>query len=1444
MSRRPSSALGDLPRLPGPDVDALLKFNATAAAIPQPECIQEAFEAQVDRTPDQVALAFRDQSLTYRELDERANRIADELVALGIGPDRMVGLFVERSIEMVIAMLGILKAGGAYVPMDPAYPRERIAIMLEDTGAPVVLTLDRLRGLLPPTSATVLSVDAFGSERSPHRYPARARPESLAYVIFTSGSTGRPKGVQVEHRNAANFFGGMDVALGTTPGVWLALTSISFDISVLEILWTLTRGFKVVVQEEAEGARRSVLNRQRAASRPVGFSLFYFAADAGESTGNKYRLLLEGARFADTHDFEAVWTPERHFHPFGGLYPNPALTSAAVAAVTNRIQIRAGSVVLPLHNPIRCAEEWSVVDNLSNGRVGLSFASGWHASDFALAPANFKDRRELMARGIETVKALWRGEAVAAESGDGSTIQVRMYPPPVQREPRMWLTASSNPETFRMAGRAGASVLTNLLVMKPEELVANAAVYREAYRAAGHPGNGHITLMLHTFVGQDEDEVRARVRGPFLDYLRTSTDLINKARWELTAFARADDRTTSPGAATMNLDDLSAEDMDALLAHAFERYFAAAGLFGTPESCMATVDRLREIGVDEIACLIDFGVDSDSVLANLPNLDELRRLSNPTDTADEAEDYAIAAQIRRHQVTHMQCTPSLLSMLVLDDDAAEAVSTLQMLLVGGEALPVALVDRVLPHLQGVLRNMYGPTETTIWSSTSVVESSSPITIGRPITNTSIHIVDRRLRPLPIGVPGELLIGGAGVVRGYLERPGLTAQRFVEHAPAAAAERLYRTGDLARWLPSGDLDFMGRLDHQVKLRGYRIELGEIESVLDEHASVRESVVVARDGGGGDARLVAYVVPRAGGDGEARNGDSGARPSDWQTIWEETYRDGGGGEPGLNTSGWRSSFTGEAIPAEEMREWADNTAARILALATEVRPRPRILEIGSGTGLLLLRIAPRVEHYTGVDFSAAALSSVQAQLDLLSQDNVTLQQLAADELDSLSDTGPFDAIVINSVIQYFPDTEYLTAVLKSAYRLLAPGGVLFVGDVRSLAHLQVFHAAVELARADDSTALVDVQSRIRRRSGEEGELVVDPQYFEVLARELVDASFDRAEVKAGRAHNEMSAFRFDALLRKRGGSLASPPIEATTVQAPDPCSLDRLARLLDQQPAALRLAGVPNARLVADVAATSLLVADRGGETVADLRHAIAAHQPGIEPDDLRTISPDYEVHVEFATGRPDRLDVLFVRRDPSGQRRHVTRAHHALGPLNAYTNQPAQRTARGSALVPALRDHARKKLPEYMIPSAFVVLDALPLTPNGKIDRAALPAPERGRSDALLHQPPGNDLERQIVTVLKELIGVDEVGVDDNFFDLGANSLLMVQASVKLRTVLGRTVPLVRMFQYPTARSLAVALGTGEAEPASAAVKESQDRAQLRREALQRVRDLRGSRSRS
>jgi natural product biosynthesis luciferase-like monooxygenase protein len=619
IADRPEARLGDLPRLPSQDARSSLRtWNDTARPLPGPHCMHEAFEAQADRTPDKVALVDGARSLTYRELDRRANQLARTLIARGTKPDQMVGIYVDRSIEMMVGLLGILKAGAAYVPMDPSYPGERIAIMLEDARATVVVTTTKLAGSLPPHTAA-LCVDAAGEAGEAERPRVAMTGENLAYVIFTSGSTGRPKGVMIEHRNAANFFTAMDEVLGTEPGVWLATTSISFDISVLELFWTLARGYTVVIQHEPERVARAA-TRTGLDARPIDFSLFYFAADAAEQAGGKYRLLLEGAKYADEHGFSAVWTPERHFHAFGGLYPNAALTGAAVAAVTRRIGIRAGSVVLPLHNPIRVAEEWSVVDNLSNGRVGLSFASGWHARDFVLQPDNYKNRRELMASGIETVKALWRGEAVKAVGGDGQPVEVKTFPPPVQREPRMWVTASSAPETFALAGRLGSNVLTNLLVMKPEQLVENVAIYRKAWTDAGHGGAGTVTLMLHTFVGPDVEAVRSKVRGPFLEYLKTSTDLISKMRWELTAFAKGDDRKEQP-ASQMNLADLEPEELGVIMEHAFERYFKTAGLFGSPASCMATVEKLKQFGVDEIACLIDFGVAADDVLASLPYLD-------------------------------------------------------------------------------------------------------------------------------------------------------------------------------------------------------------------------------------------------------------------------------------------------------------------------------------------------------------------------------------------------------------------------------------------------------------------------------------------------------------------------------------------------------------------------------------------------------------------------------------------------------------------------------------------------------------------------------------------------------------------------------------------------------------------------------------------------------
>ncbi len=457
----------------------LVEWNARSTDFPAAP-IHRLIEAQVARTPDAVALVFGDARLTYARLNARANRLARHLRALGVGPDSRVAVHLERSLDMVVAMLGVLKAGGAYVPLDPAYPRERLAYMLEDSGARVRVTEARHADALTRDGVAVVRLDTDGERLASGDggdLPGGAEAEDVAYAIYTSGSTGRPKGVLVPHRTVANFFTGMDARLGSPGGgVWLAVTSISFDISVLELLWTLARGCQVVVQ------------------------------------------------------------------------------------------------------------------------------------------------------------------------GDTGT--------------RAW-------------------------------------------------------------------------------------------------FAEA---------------------------------------------------------------------------------------------------------VRRHGVTHFQCTPSMARALRMEAESAEALGQVRQLLVGGEALPPELA-RALRERVPALHNMYGPTETTIWSSTHPVdEVTGPVPLGTPIANTSLYVLDEGLKPVPVGVAGELYIAGEGVVRGYLGRPELTAERFLPDAfGARPGGRMYRTGDKARWRADGTVEFLGRVDFQVKVRGFRIELGEVASVLAQHPSVRESVVVAREDVPGDARLVAYVVP---------------------------------------------------------------------------------------------------------------------------------------------------------------------------------------------------------------------------------------------------------------------------------------------------------------------------------------------------------------------------------------------------------------------------------------------------------------------------------------------------------------------------------------------------------------------------------------------------------
>jgi natural product biosynthesis luciferase-like monooxygenase protein len=843
--------IAGIPLLPAAEAQAVAAANATTTFFDADCCVHEAISAQVARTPQQEAIRGQGQVLTYGELDARAAALAGALARRGVRAGDVVGVCLERTPEMVVALLAIMKAGAAYLPLDPAYPRDRIAFMIEDSAAPLVVTTAPIAtSLRLPASKSFLFDGPLLAGPVTAEFPAPT-PDSAAYLIYTSGSTGRPKGVVVTHRNVMNLFAGMaDRIPHEPPGRWLAVTSLSFDISVLELFWTLAQGFTVVMHSDTVQGE----------SRSPEFSLFYFATDNARDPKDRYKLLLEGAKFADREGFAAIWTPERHFHAFGGLYPNPAVTSAAIAAITTRLQIRAGSCVLPLHHPIRVAEEWAFVDNISQGRIGVSFASGWQPNDFVIAPQAFAERKNEMLKNVDVVRRLWRGEAVTFPGPLGKPVDIRTLPRPVQAELPVWLTAAGNPETFQQAGEMGCHLLTHLLGQKIEDVAEKLKLYRAAWRKAGHAGHGHVTLMLHTFVGADDDEVRETVRGPMKEYLRSSLDLIKQAAWSFPTFVQRGAEHGKTPVEIMDSRPLSEDEMDALLEHAFSRYYGTSALFGTPRRCLALVGKLKDAGVDEIACLIDFGVDADAVLTHLADLKQLMVAAQDARPAERR--VSIAEEMVEHGITHLQCTPSMASMLVADTQGRAALSQLSALLVGGEALAPKLARELRSLVPDALLNVYGPTETTVWSTTCALEGIGEfVPLGRPIANTQLSVRTPWGQECPALVSGELFIGGEGVTRGYWKRPELTAERFVDD-PAQAGARLYRTGDLVRRHPDGAVEFLGRIDHQVKIRGHRIELGEIEAALLRQAGVAQAVVTAAAGDDTGGRLIAYVTASHG------------------------------------------------------------------------------------------------------------------------------------------------------------------------------------------------------------------------------------------------------------------------------------------------------------------------------------------------------------------------------------------------------------------------------------------------------------------------------------------------------------------------------------------------------------------------------------------------------
>ncbi|MCM1975114.1 non-ribosomal peptide synthetase/type I polyketide synthase [Streptomyces sp. G1] len=344
----------------------------------------------------------------------------------------------------------------------------------------------------------------------------------------------------------------------------------------------------------------------------VDFSLYFFGDYPEDTAHDKYGLIMDAAEFADRQGFHGLWFPERHFNSFGALFPNPSVLAAALAARTSRIRLNAGSVVLPLHHPVRVAEEWSVVDNISGGRAGLCVASGWHAADFALAPENFGRHREVMYERLETVRQLWSGRPVPVTAGDGTPIDVRLHPRPIQDELPLYAAVVGNPDSYRRAAAEGLGVVTNLMTQTVEQLAENIALYRRTRAEHGlDPAAGRVVVLVHTYLDEDAERARAMAYRPFVSYLRSSLALF--------------DQVTNSLGLDIDLADTPEEDVEFLLGRAYARYCDSRALIGDERGAAEVVERLVAAGADEIACFVDFGVPRERVLAALPVLDRLRR---------------------------------------------------------------------------------------------------------------------------------------------------------------------------------------------------------------------------------------------------------------------------------------------------------------------------------------------------------------------------------------------------------------------------------------------------------------------------------------------------------------------------------------------------------------------------------------------------------------------------------------------------------------------------------------------------------------------------------------------------------------------------------------------------------------------------------------------------
>ncbi|MGE5343919.1 MAG: amino acid adenylation domain-containing protein [Candidatus Omnitrophota bacterium] len=834
--------------------------------------------------------------------------------------------------------------------------------------------------------------------------------------------------------------------------------------------------------------------------------------------------------------------------------------------------------------------------------------------------------------------------------------------------------------------------------------------------------------------------------------------------------------------------------------------------------------------------------------------------------------------INREVITTIHFVPTMLNVF-LGDPGIHTIHTLTRVICSGEALPLEYQEHFYSRFgEGVkLHNLYGPTEAsvdvTFWECERNTERHT-VPIGKPVSNTCILMLDRNLKMVPTGVQGELHIGGVQLARGYINRPELTAEKFVggrlpvpggqlpvagnpnlphtednlnlthtennlKNTPNLSQNKsfwshlfskrwaaggnvtLYKTGDLAKWAPDGNIEYVGRLDFQVKVRGFRIELGEIESNLRDHEAVSDAAAIVREDASDSKlkKLIAYIVPETRywqvykQEETASDDLSQEQVTDWQSVFDDTYSKNAGQEnPAFNIIGWNSSYTGEPLPAQDMRTWVDHTVERILSFNPQ-----HIMEIGCGTGLYLFPIIPFCSHFIGTDIAKQGLNYICDSLERIRKPgwaDVQLMERRADNFDGI-ETRSLDLIFLNSVVQYFPSADYLVEVLEKAVPKIKPGGHIFLGDIRSLPLLKTFHTSVESFRAEPDTEKETLVNRILTKMSLEQELVIDPLFFEALKKRIPAIKHADVLIKNGRYCNELSKFRYDVILHIGTGKEDLPSIQPDLVldwkeRKPNPEEIRDLLIALAKdghEPGCMVITSVPNSRVVPDIQAQKRLAGiDEPGSG------------DGFDPNDFLELGHissalpyHVSIHVSPVSGQEGTFDVVLIRRDIKAKSPHgVVRGIHPVPRVeepihwNTYTNNPLLVKISGK-LIPELRAFLKDRIPEYMVPSHFVLLDRLPVTSNGKLDRKSLPEPTRGPvnpNEGFVE--PSTETEIFLAGLWKDILNLEKVGVNQNFFELGGDSVNAIQM-VSRANKKGMEISVQLLFRNQTIAELATAV---------------------------------------